>query len=442
MKLVNIHLHKLILLIFIIGLSQVKAQETELWTLEKCIETAQQKNKNLQIGKNNMLISQQKHKEVVANLIPKINLDADYKYFFDLPYQLMPMSLFGGPAGMYKEAQFGVPHNINAGLTASMPLYSPDLYGAIKTTKIAQEVSELQYQKTEEELFFEISNLYYNAQILKSQEAFIVNNIKNVNQLLKNMKLLQEQKMVIGTDVSKVQLQVNQLTTKKLTISNKYNQVMEALKFMIGVSSDTEMAIESKIIYNEIEEYSSNTSIDSHLVNTQNKLLKSQLKTLRNTRYLPTVAIFGSYGYTGYGVDESPNDFLDFYKKSLVGLQLNYTLFNGTVTQRKINQKKYEINNNELQQDLVTDKNKMEINNANSQLITTKSSLETTSAQINLAQTVYDQTILLQKQGSANLTEILLADNALQQAQQDYISAIVDYLKADLELKKLTGNIK
>jgi len=439
MKLVNIHSQALFLLLFVLGISTSQAQE--VWSLDKCIETAQAKNKTLLIGKNNILIGQQKHKEVVANLIPKIKLDADYKYFTNLPYQLMPMALFGGPADKYKAVQFGVPHNINANLSLSMPLYSPDIYGAIKTTKIAKEVSELQYQKSEEKLFFEISNIYYNAQIIKSQEAFIVNNLKNVNKLLVNMKLLKEQKMITGTDVSKVQLQADQLKSKKLTLQNKYSQVMEALKFVMGTSSDLEFEIESSIDYKDAEEYSTSSSIDSRLASTQNLLLKSQLKTLRNTQFLPTVALFGSFGYTGYGFDEEPNEFLDFYEKGLLGLKLNYTLFNGTVTMRKIKQKKIEINNNELQQSLVEDKTSMEIANAKSQREVTQNTIETTSLQINLAQSIYDQTVLQHKHGEASLTEIILAENALNEAQQNYLSAVVEYLKADLELKKLTGNI-
>jgi len=35
-----------------------------------------------------------------------------------------------------------------------------------------------------------------------------------------------------------------------------------------------------------------------------------------------------------------------------------------------------------------------------------------------------------------------MADNALRDVQQQYLSAIIEYLKADLELKKLTGNFK
>jgi OMF family outer membrane factor len=54
---------------------------------------------------------------------------------------------------------------------------------------------------------------------------------------------------------------------------------------------------------------------------------------------------------------------------------------------------------------------------------------------------VYYQVVLQQKQGTANLTDILLADNSLRESQQNYLSAIVEFLKAELELKKLTGTL-
>ena len=123
-------------------------------------------------------------------------------------------------------------------------------------------------------------------------------------------------------------------------------------------------------------------------------------------------------------------------------MQLTYPLFNGTVTQRKINQKKLEISNNELQAQLIGDKNKMETENALRQRTIAQQTVINTENQITLAQSIYEQTILQQKQGTATLTDVLLADNALREAQQNYLSTVVDYLKADLELKKLTGTIK
>jgi OMF family outer membrane factor len=83
----------------------------------------------------------------------------------------------------------------------------------------------------------------------------------------------------------------------------------------------------------------------------------------------------------------------------------------------------------------------MHIANAKAQITTSHLAIETSNQQIQLAQRIYKNTILQQKQGVASLTDILLADNALREAQQSKLAAIIDYLKADLELKKRTGNL-
>jgi outer membrane protein TolC len=440
MKLVNIHKQTIFLLFFLIGFQAAQAQ---VWTMQQCIDTAQVHNKNLQMSRNNISISEQKAKEAKANLIPKVTANADYKYFTNLPYQLMPLSTFNptAPEGQFKEAQFGVPHNINANLQLSMPLYNPQVYGAIHTTKIASELTELQNQKTEEQIYFEISNLYYNAQILHHQLAFVDSNLINATRLLNNIQLLNEQLLAKGTDVSKVKLQVSQLTTQKENISSKYEQVLNALKFAMGISIERNLQIEANIQYQNTNEYTPSSTLDIRIIKTQNRLLSSELNTLNKSRYLPSLNLIGMYGTTGFGYNGQHSSFLDFYPIGFAGVQLSYPLFNGTVTIRKINQKTLELRNNDLQFGMLTEQNNMQVENAKLQREVAKKTVETTTEQIQLAQTIYEQTVLQQKQGTASLTDILIADNALREAQQIYLSAVIDYLKADLELKKLTGNI-
>jgi OMF family outer membrane factor len=156
---------------------------------------------------------------------------------------------------------------------------------------------------------------------------------------------------------------------------------------------------------------------------------------------LPSLSAYGVYGTTGFGYNESPNDFLKFFPIGFVGVQMSVPLFNGTVTKRKINQKKIELQNGELRINLITEQNAMLVENTMSQRIVAQQTVINTLSQIQLALSIYDQTVLQQKQGIATLTDVLLADNVLREAQQAYLSAVVDYLKADLDLKKLTGNI-
>jgi OMF family outer membrane factor len=415
--------------------------QSQVWTLQQCIDTALVYNKRLQISRNSREAGEQKHKEAEANLIPKINVNADYRYYANLPYQFMPLSAFGGPDGQFKEVKFGVPHNINANLQLTLSVYNPLIYGAIQSTKIGSEISGLQVQKTTEQIIFEISNLYYNAQILSSQLVFIDSNLMNNKKLLKNLQLLKEQLLAKGTDISKVQLQIDQLTNQGEIIANKFEQILNALKFTMGISGERSVGITPLFLYHpENNEYKTTSTFDIRISETQSRLLVSELRTLKNSR-LPSLALYGTYGTAGYGYDKQPNEFLKFYPIGYAGLQLTYPLFNGTITRRKINQKRLEVRNSELQQSLITEQTNMQIDNARQQRMVAQHSLETTLSQIALGQSVYGQTILQQAQGTAGLPDVLLADNALREAQQNYLGAVVEYLKADLELKKLTGNI-
>lgn len=439
--LVNAYKLFIIPLLFL-GWNTVQAQE--VWTLKQCIDTAQVYNKTLQINRNHISISEQRKKEAKANLIPKVTANADYKYFMELPTQLMPMNALNpqAPEGQFRDLQFGVPHNINANVQLVMPLYNPQVYGAIENTKVANELAELQYQKAEEQVLFDITTLYYNAQILKHQLDFIDANLENTHKLLKNIQLLKDQLLAKGTDVSKIQLQAEQLTTQRENVFSKNLQILNALKLNMGISLKQTLMIETEIIQTNLTENTARNSLDLKLINAQKTLLNNELKTLNRSRLLPSLNFIASYGTIGFGYDKTPNEFLDFYPMGFAGLQLTYPLFNGTVTQRKINQKKLEINNNELQAQQINDKTEMEIDNVIRQRVVAQSTITNTENQINLAQTIYEQTILQQKQGTATLTDILLADNTLREAQQNYLSAVVNYLKADLELKKLTGTIK
>jgi OMF family outer membrane factor len=437
MKLVNIH--KLAWL-FLLLAAAVHALPAQVWTLEQCVDTAQVHNQHLQMGRNAMALSAEKQREAKAQRIPKVAVQADYKYFTHLPYQLLPLSVFGGPEGQFREAQFGVPHTINANLQVGMPLYNPQLRGAVEATGIAGELSDLQYEKSREQVFFEIANLYYNAQILHHQLTFAEGNLTNANRLLENMRLLREQLLARATDVSKVELQVAQLTTLKESLGSKYEQVLNALKFAMGLSLDREVQIDPDISYAPAAAYAPLPSLDIRLAQTRGRLLSSELQTLKNSR-LPTVSLFGSFGTTGFGYDQSPNEFLNFYALGFAGVQVSYPLFNGTITKLKMDQKRLELQTNDLQMSLLSGQNTLQVRNATLQRAIAQNAVQTTSEQTRLAETIYEQTLLQKKQGTATLTDVLLADNALREAQQSWLNAVIDYLKADLELKKFTGHI-
>jgi len=432
----------LLSLFFLSGLQFTQAQV--VLSLSQVLEKTRAENKNLKISENEVKIATEKNKEVKSNLIPNIKANGDYKYYFDLPTQLMPAKAFNpmAPEWEFKPAQFGVPHNINANIQIVLPVYNPELYGNIKTTKIAKEMSLLKYKKTKEQILYDVSNLYYNAQILKAQHNFMQGNITNTKKLLDNLKLLHQHGLSKMSDVDKISLQLQQLQTQLEQIKTNYTQILDALKFYMGMPLNNQIEVEAEInVNNNQYSYETDKTLDYKLAKTKTKLIESEIKTLKRSR-LPSLSLLGSYGTIGYGYDKEPNDFLDFYDMSFVGAKLSIPIFNGTTTTRKIRQKKYELSNSELQLELVAEQKNMSIKNTRLNRQVSNNKLKAIKTQVTLAQKIYNQTILEQKQGLANLTDVIMADNALRQAQQDYLKAEIDFAKADLELKKLTGNLK
>jgi outer membrane protein TolC len=427
-----------VLLFGILLITSVIMQAQTL-TLQQCIDSALQHNRTIKLSQQDVFLASEKNKEVKGNLLPKLNGMSDYRYYTDLPYQLMPAAAFGGPAGTYKEVQFGVSQNLNANLQLTAPLYNPTAISAIITTKVAGELSEIQKIKTEEDVVIEVSNAYYNAQILLNQITFLDSNIINTRKLVQTTLLLHQQQIAKGTDVDRMELQLEQIITQRSTVFSQQQQVLNVLKFLMGKQiSDS---IEVSLNENPIGDMDSKIqiTIDIMLIDKKIKLNYSELNGLRNSK-LPSLSAYGVYGTTGFG-NTGSNSFFHFHPIGYVGAQLLIPLFNGTVTYHKIVQKKIEIEKTNIQKEMATEKSKLDLINSEIQYSLATRNIETVNMQIKLAKKIYSNTVMQNKQGVANITDLLLADNSLRDAQQSYIVALVNLRKAELEHKRVTGNL-
>jgi OMF family outer membrane factor len=111
------------------------------------------------------------------------------------------------------------------------------------------------------------------------------------------------------------------------------------------------------------------------------------------------------------------------------------------VTKHKIDGKKIEVNKTIIQKEIITEKANLDLVNAEMQLNIANTTIATVNTQIELAKKIYDNTVLQNQQGMANITDLLLADNSLRESQQNYIVALINLRRAELEYKRVTGNL-
>lgn len=430
-----------ILKVLLFGIILFKGISTkaQTLTLEQCIDTALLYNRSIRLSEQDINLATEKNKEAKANLIPKLIGMTDYRYYTDLPYQLMPAAAFGGAEGTYKEVQFGVPQSLNANLQLTVPLYNPLVISAIKTSGLAKELSRIQKLKTDEEVVIEVSNAYYNAQILQNQLAFLDSNIINTNKLVQTTLLLYQQQIAKGTDVDRLKLQLDQLSNQRSTVFSQHQQVLNVLKFLMGkpISDSIEVLISGRSVINA--DFPPRITTDMLIIDKKIALSSLELRGLKNSR-LPSLGVYGVYGTNGFG-NTGSNSFFNFHPISYVGAQLSIPLFSGTVTRHKMTQKKIEIDKSSILKEQITEKTKLDRINAEMQYVLANKNIATVNVQIELAKKIYDNTVLQNKQGMASITDLLMADNALRESQQNYIVALINLRKAELEFKRVTGNL-
>jgi OMF family outer membrane factor len=425
------------MLIFNFSVNTLHAQKL---SYSQAIDSALHFNKRIQSASLGVQIQQEKHKEAIGMLLPQLTASADYKYFTDLPYNLMPQSAFGGPAGVFKEVQFGVPHNIQASVQLQVPLYQPQVWGAVRATSLAEEMSALQLSKTKEQVYLETANLYRQAQLIAYQKDITTKNLENAIKLEQLTQSVFDQGLAKETDWGQIQLQTAQLRDVLLQLEQAEKQMLSLLKIQLGWSDSRPLELDSELLPKTAATEAVQPTVDFRITEIQQSLIRSELSTIQWSR-LPSLSLFGSYGTTGFGNNESPNEFLNFYPLSFVGVKTQVNLFTGLSSVRKSSQKKIELKQAQLMQEQLVDSQSAQLQQARFAYSLAQSQLKTAEQQQDLAQSIYSQTQLEFEQGVVSLRDVLLADSSLQKAQQSHIQQLVALVKAELEIKLLSGNI-
>lgn len=405
-------------------------------TLSECLQIAMDNNLSIAVAREGVAFSLEKRKEASISIRPKAFAAFDYRLYGNLPTQLLPAEAFGGPSGVYNEAEFGVPHVLNLNLQASYPLYNPAARAAVGVARLASLTAELQVRKTREETAYTVSATYYQAQIAANQVLFLEGNIRNLARLAENMRLLKEQLLAKGTDVDKIVLQHDLLLAQLTAAQAGYEQAVNALKFQMGWSPEAALVVPA-----EPDSLASNAGsgapADLLLLQQQQQIISAETKTARAAR-LPVVSLYGFYGYTGFG-KTGDNAFFKEFPLSYIGVQAVVPLYDGGLTRSKLNQKAIEQKRISQQEQLLREKYELDRRNAELNIRANRQILAAQGGNIQLAERLFEQTQTQLREGVATVPDVLQAENTLREAQNNYLNALVKLRISELEWLRAAG---
>ncbi len=428
-----------LLLIAILLLSvSIKAQTLNL---EQCLKMADTANVIIRNARVDVAMSASQIDAYQSALLPKLIYAGDYRYNAVIPGQLIPGQIAGGAPGTYVAVQFGVPVNISNTVQLNQVLFNPQLNAAIKTLKINQEVSEIQAGLTEQNVKYQLIQTYYNLQAVHKQLSFVQENIVNMDKMIANMKAMLEQKLVIATELDKLNITRLTLKNQEQTLISTKEKTENYLKLMIGktINDKVEFQQEGAVQRSLLQEQKGVKALDIQLLQAQQRLNLVELKGIRMA-YLPVLSMYGTYLYSYNYRPE--NKFGKGIDGAFVGLKLDWTLFDGF-------EKHHKSKVNLLQRGKIADqldysKKQLDVNiiNAQKQVEIQTQSLQISQEQLILSEKVQKQAKFSFEQGVISSNDLLKSENDLYQAQTNVVVAFVQLRQAELELLKLTGNIK
>lgn len=415
--------------------------KSQVLNLEQCLKMADTANVIIRNARVDVAMSASQIDAYKSALLPKIFYAGDYRYNAIIPGQLIPGQIAGGAPGTYVAVQFGVPVNISNTVQLNQVLYNPQLNAALKTLKINQEVSEIQAGLTEQNVKYQLIQTYYNLQAIHKQLAFVKENSINMDKMIANMKAMVEQKMVIATELDKLNITRLTLKNQEQNLISTKEKTENYLKLMIGktINDKVEFQQEGAVQRSILNEIKSINAPEIQLLQAQQRLNLVERKGIKMA-YLPVLSMYGTYLYSYNYRPE--NKFGKGIDGALVGLKLDWTLFDGFEKHHKLKVNNFQRAKMEDQIDYSKKQLDVNIINAQKQVEIQTQSLQISQDQLVLAEKIQKQTKFSYEQGVISSNDLLKSENDLYQAQTNVVVAFVQLRQAELELLKLTGNIK
>jgi outer membrane protein len=437
-----------VLLLFLITGGIIAAQEKsgELrLSLKEAEEYAIQNNRLMITSRMDVEASKIAVWETISNALPAVSASGSFTDNLKLMTTLLPGDFFGKP-GEKVPVTFGSQFNSGASVQASLLLFNAQLYIGIESTKLANKLSEKSLLKTELDTKESVSNAYFLILVAERSLEILDANIANLNETLKSTKSMFSAGMAESTDVdqmvSNVTMVENTRSSMQRTIELNYN----LLRFQLGVPPETRLILKETLedITSAInveallsQQFDHRQNVDYMLMEGQEKMSALDLKS-QKASVLPTLSSFYSYGVNGMGDKVSSQQ---WFKNSMTGLQLSVPIFASGQRYSQIRRARVNLNKATTTKDMVTDQLLLQekqfrynLLNANLQYISQKDNVE-------VSKRVYASTENKYKQGMASSLEMTQANSLYLQAENNYISSLMNLLQTKLALDKLLNNM-
>ncbi len=390
-------------------------------------------------------IAKKKIRETTGIGLPQVSGSLGFNNFLDIPTTVVPARTFNpmAPEGEIAELKFGSEYTAEAGFQIAQILFNGNYLVGLQAAKAYANTSAVLIEKSKLEVKYDIADAYYTVLMLKNNKDILVNSYQNMNELLRQTKILVSEKVVESTQASQLELSVLQIRDGMDKMDAQIDVAKDLLKMQMGMDLTTDIVLtddldyflgESLIIN---ESFDPNNNITHKILNTQLTLNQLNLKN-KQANFLPTVTAFLSHKQSA---QRGAFNFFDgdksWYPTSVWGINISLPIYSGGQTKAKVDQAKLEIiktENNIKQADRGLQlQMKQAVSNYNNAMATYNTQLKA----VDVAKTIIDNTETKFKLGTVMSLELTQVESQYLNTKSALNMAIYNLVKAKHEIDKL-----
>lgn len=445
---------KYLLLLALVGLSasQLAAQQLVELKLADALTYALENNPSAKNARLELLISKATIKETTSRGLPQINGGYNLDYNAKTPVVFLPnQPPFGDPSNPSDviPARFGVSYSSGLSVTVSQMIFDGSFFVGLRAAQTLLDLTNKDLKKAEIDVVENVKKAYYGVLVNQQRIRLAEANLSRIDTLLKETTALLEAGFVEKLDVSRVQVQRNNIYTQVQRSQTGLDISKQILKLQMGIPMEYEV-----VLAESLEELTPKEEtlallgeegaerIELEQVTTQLTLVGLDLKN-NMSQYMPKIDFIGNARRSGAGneLDRVFNK-SNWFGSSLVGVSMSVPIFDGFGKAARIQKNRVQINQIENQRTFLKESFKNELYAAKANLRNDLKLLEIQEANMQLATEVYQIARIKYKEGVGSNLEVVEADAALIQAEINYLGAIYDGLISKINLEKALGLLK
>ncbi len=437
------------LLLMLLTAISVSAQES--FSLEAAIQYALQNNENLKIAKVNTSDAASQVGETRADGLPQLNANFGYTNNTQIPVNIVPANVFDptAPEGTTAAIRFGVQHQGQFGVTATQMIWDGSFFIGLQAAKTLREKVLIDEQKAKQDVVEQVTKAYYLVLVNQVRTNLIDANIATLDSTLNDTRALYENGFAEKIDVSRLQVQLNNLKAELSGVNQSITASKNLLKFSMGMPVEGDISLTDSLdefdfgySVAEIEAYAVSDRIEVQQIEFLQRLAELDIKNTYS-QYIPKVSFSAAWG-RNTGNDQFSNlwnDQRQWFTNSNLGVNVSIPVFDGLRKKYTVERKKYQLETLNYQRSLLTNNLRQDLLNSKIALDVNLERLSVQEANIELAQEVVDVTKAKYTEGIGSSLELTNAEQSYKIAEVNYLTALYDAIVAKIDLDKALGKL-